>query len=284
MAFRAAPAEGNPKSVKELFDNGADVNAQDDEHGNTGEMTLWLAARYGHEAVVRLLLAEDGGGADSKDQDGRTPLSLAAGYGYETVVKLLLAKEGVDPDSTDQYGRTPLSLAARYGHQAVVKLLLAIDGVDPDSKNEYDRTPLSWAAGYGHETVVKLLLAKDGIDPDSKDQYGRTPLLLAAANGHETVVRLLLAKDGVDPDSKITLDLQGDNIETEMNAMGEDHITHTSTTILSRSETRPLSYIELVYEKGLFTNVGKLFRKWTRPRLREGYRRLEWTCVSFIVA
>jgi ankyrin repeat protein len=29
--------------------------------------------------------------------------------GHEAVVKLLLAEDGVDPDSKDRYGQTPLS-------------------------------------------------------------------------------------------------------------------------------------------------------------------------------
>jgi ankyrin repeat protein len=49
---------------------------------------------------------------------------LAAQYGHEAVVKLLLEK-GADLETKgNMYSRTPLSLAAQYGHEAVVKLLL----------------------------------------------------------------------------------------------------------------------------------------------------------------
>jgi ankyrin repeat protein len=85
---------------------------------------------------------------------------LAARDGHETVVKLLLAKEGVDPDSRDsKYGQTPLSWAAENGHEAVVKLMLAKDGVDTNLKDNDGRTPLSWAASNGHDAVVKLRTA-----------------------------------------------------------------------------------------------------------------------------
>jgi ankyrin repeat protein len=101
---------------------------------------------------------------DSKDANyGQTPLSWAARYGHEAVVKLLLDKEGVDPNSKANNGQTPLSWAARYGHEAVVKLLLDKEGVDPDSKANDGRTPLSWAAEKGHKAVVKLLQSRGAL-------------------------------------------------------------------------------------------------------------------------
>jgi ankyrin repeat protein len=58
-----------------------------------------------------------------RDADGQTPLSLAAEYGHEAVVKLLVEQEDVEADSKDANGRTPLSWAPGYRHEAVVKLL-----------------------------------------------------------------------------------------------------------------------------------------------------------------
>jgi ankyrin repeat protein len=58
-----------------------------------------------------------------RDTHGWTPLSLAASYGHEAIVKLLLeAKADIESRDTE-YGRTPLSWAAEYGHEAIVKLL-----------------------------------------------------------------------------------------------------------------------------------------------------------------
>jgi ankyrin repeat protein len=47
-----------------------------------------------------------------EDCHGRTPLALAAEYGHEAVVEVLLVKDSVNPDSKDKSGRTPLSRAA----------------------------------------------------------------------------------------------------------------------------------------------------------------------------
>jgi hypothetical protein len=81
-----------------------------------------LAAYFELENVMTALL-KDGIDPDSKDTRGRTPLSLPAWSGHEAVVKLLLADDRVNPDSTDTGGWTPLSRAAANGHEATVKLL-----------------------------------------------------------------------------------------------------------------------------------------------------------------
>ncbi|KAI0196461.1 hypothetical protein F4808DRAFT_305556 [Astrocystis sublimbata] len=166
---------------------------------------LHLAAYFGLEEVVASLLED--WEPDLRDEHGQTPLSWAAERGHEAVVRLLLANGRVDPDSKDtKYGQTPLSWAAESGYEAVVRLLLANGRVDPDSKDtKYGQTPLSWAAESGHEAIVRLLLANERVDPDSKDTHGRTPLSWAARRGNEAVVRLLL-KAGADTD---TFDVDG---------------------------------------------------------------------------
>ncbi|KAK3347574.1 hypothetical protein B0H65DRAFT_460823 [Neurospora tetraspora] len=48
---------------------------------------------------------------------------MAAKNGHEAVVKLLLDTSKVDAGAQDRYGRTALHIAAENGHEAVVKLL-----------------------------------------------------------------------------------------------------------------------------------------------------------------
>jgi hypothetical protein len=71
-----------------------------------------LAAHFGLMEMTSALLKK-GYQPDCKDTYGWTPLSWAAWSGHEAVVKLLLAEDGVDPDSgKSNYEQTPLSLAA----------------------------------------------------------------------------------------------------------------------------------------------------------------------------
>ncbi|KAH0535997.1 hypothetical protein FGG08_007114, partial [Glutinoglossum americanum] len=198
-AVHVAAYFGLVGTIMGLLKNGYNPDLRD----SYGRTPLSWAARRGHEAVVKLLLAMEKVDLNSKDSSGRTPLSWAAEGGQEAVVKLLLATEKVDLDSKDSSGRTPLSWATEGGQEAVVKLLLATERVDLNSKGDSSgRMPLSWAARRGHEAVVRVLLATEKVDLNSKDYYGRTPLSWAAECGHEAVVKLLLATEKVDLDSK----------------------------------------------------------------------------------
>jgi ankyrin repeat protein len=188
------------KAILKLLLERDDVNA-DSKDSMYGRTPLFWAAEYGHETVVKLLLERDVE-FNSKDNEGRAPLWWAALKGHKAVVKLLLERDGVNADWKDVQGRTVLSWAAERGYEAVAKLLLEQDSVSAGSKDNYDQTPLSYAAMEGHEAVAKLLLERDGVDVDSKNTQGQTPLLWAAGKGHEAVVKLLLEQDSVNVDSK----------------------------------------------------------------------------------
>ncbi|KAL6251161.1 hypothetical protein RBB50_001369 [Rhinocladiella similis] len=178
--------------VKLLLEmDGIDVNSRDDRYKGT---PLAWAAEYGHEGVVRLLIAKDEVVIDSENSQRRTPLSFAVELGHEVVVKMLLETGKAAADAKSNHGRTPFSYAASRGNERIAELLLGTGQVDPDSKDSNNRTPLFWAAWYGRIAVVKMLLLQTyRVDADSADDCGRTPLLAAARNGHEDVVESLLS-------------------------------------------------------------------------------------------
>ena len=180
-----------------LEEDSVDQGSRDEGRG-----TLLQAASNGHEAMVKLLLANDQVDVNAKDSaDEQTPLWRAVEGGHEAVVKLLLANDRVDVNCTSSLcGPTPLLRAVENGHEAIVKLLLADDRVDVNRTDPFfGPTPLLQAVENGHEAIVKLLLTNDRVDVNRKSPLcGSTPLLRAVENGHEAIVKLLLADDRVD--------------------------------------------------------------------------------------
>jgi len=169
-----------------------------DVAGNTA--ILW-AARRGHGAIVKILLASNGFTGNIPDTDGRTPLSWAAGNGHGGIVKMLLERGDVTPDIADGCGRTPLSWAAGYGNEDVVKMLLEREDVTPDTADRHGRTPLSWVAEVGNEDAAVRFLEREDVAPGTADKDGRTPLSWAANKGHEGIVKMLLEREDITPDT-----------------------------------------------------------------------------------
>ena len=105
----------------------------DAEHGNSSAL-LWTAEN-GMESVARyaISLGADVNAANDKDED--MPLHLAARYGYESIIALLLQQsDDADPDERNRLDETPLICAASHSHGAVVRQLLGVNGVDPNAR------------------------------------------------------------------------------------------------------------------------------------------------------
>ncbi|CAG0911253.1 unnamed protein product, partial [Cyprideis torosa] len=86
---------GTGETVTVLIENGAEVNARDDD----GWTPLLLATRRGHHFIVHLLLAH-GADLNIRDCDKQTPLHLASRRGHHSIVHLLLA-HGADLNIRD---------------------------------------------------------------------------------------------------------------------------------------------------------------------------------------
>jgi ankyrin repeat protein len=149
-----ASCEGDIGQVNQAIDGGAYLNV----HGDGNTKPLHLAARYGHEVVVDLLLTSNAD-FDPRNDDKRTPLHLAARYGHGAVVDILLKfKAAVDVRDCDKM--TPLHLAAEKGHEAIVHSLLK-SKADVNALTGNNKTPLRFAVDHGHANVTKMLLDAD---------------------------------------------------------------------------------------------------------------------------
>ena len=124
----------------EAIKAGANVNAKDNEYGNSA---LMLAAWKGHTEIVNALIKARAE-VNAKDKDGRTALMCAAENGRTETVNALI-EAGAD-DLTDNEGRTALILAAEseYSNPETVNALIDA-GSYVKQKDNSGKTALDYA-------------------------------------------------------------------------------------------------------------------------------------------
>jgi ankyrin repeat protein len=184
LALINAANKGDFEVVEALLDNGADINARDEQN----QTALHQAASRGQTPIVKLLL-ERGADVNAKNLFGQTPLLAPVYSGSLDTVRALLAA-GADVDARSVLsGQTPL-LAVSSLQTKVVEALLK-EGADVNAKGEaYHETALMLAAVTGNKATVRVLLEK-GADVKAASTNGRTAMLMAEALGHAEVVKLL---------------------------------------------------------------------------------------------
>jgi ankyrin repeat protein len=92
------------KNIEDIIDA-----APLDEKDTNGQTALHIAAEYGNDIFIDIIL-QKGGNPNLKDNNGQTPLHIAASNGYLSCLTLLL-KGGADPSLKDNNGNIPLHLA-----------------------------------------------------------------------------------------------------------------------------------------------------------------------------
>lgn len=155
------------------------------------------AARAGHAARVRELLAR-GGGACVADERGMTPLMYAASAGELDMTRALLAA-GADLEARRSDGGTALILAAAHGRAEILGELLA-QGANLEARDVRGRSALAYAAMHGKLEAVRALLDAEA-SPKTCGPDGLTPFLDAVVNGRLEVAAAFLER-GIDVESR----------------------------------------------------------------------------------
>ncbi|KAJ5800625.1 uncharacterized protein N7518_002693 [Penicillium psychrosexuale] len=189
-ALQYAISRDHLNVVKLLLSCGADANGTGQDNFTS---PLSLAAQYGQEDIVRLLLER---GVDIDGQTGwyQTALIAACDKGYLNIVETLLNNNANINAESEIHG-TPLAAASEAGHWKIVTFLLE-KGATPSSQGNEGETALASAALQGQEDIVQILLDHHA---DVNQREG-TALIAACRSGHEQVVRILLA-NGADPNA-----------------------------------------------------------------------------------
>jgi len=116
--FRELAMHGSVPPARQLLGK-ADVHQLE---ATSGRSALHKAAFWGHTGMVDFLCNELQLNVNVQDNYGDTPLHDAAKFGHEQVVKTLLAA-GSDTKLTNKAGHDPLAVAIEHGKEAVADLI-----------------------------------------------------------------------------------------------------------------------------------------------------------------
>jgi uncharacterized protein len=149
LGLNGAAFHGHWRLAEFLVENGADVNAADDDTGETPlHSCLCTPHRAAHDLVLRVLLAR---GADP---------NRATRPSVET---------GCFMRDCRTKGETPLHRAAAFGTAETIELLLAA-GASRAARDANGDTPLGWGSWYARpdDVLRRLCYGKFSIRPDRK--------------------------------------------------------------------------------------------------------------------
>lgn len=190
MALISAARNGDEQAVKQLLEQGADVEARTE----TGATAL-IAAAYRNHLEVAEMLIEAGADVNAKDQTQQSAYLIStAEVGDDPRLLKLTLRNGANVQSLDSYNGTGLIRAADRGYVDVVRELLKTD-TNVDHVNNLGWTALLEAIILGdcdqrHTEVVRLLV-EAGADVNLADGNGVTPLQHAREPGCEEIFDIL---------------------------------------------------------------------------------------------
>ncbi len=183
FSFNKAAAIGDIARVKELVEDGADLNAL-----SKGTSPLHRAVANGRVKVVKYLI-EKGANVNIKDAQDYSPVDLAQMYGRDELISLLLAEGGkLQPKSPDQ--------------EEDDKVTTELITQDPETNDQELIAYEAICKGKANE-LIKLI--KEGFDVNdrfelstiSDDRYpeGMLPLAVAIHSGNQEILNVLLKND-----------------------------------------------------------------------------------------
>ncbi|MGK6353253.1 ankyrin repeat domain-containing protein [Parapedobacter sp. DT-150] len=154
------------------------------------ELTIHEAAAANLLEQVQAMIEDHPDSLDEVSDHGFTPLGMATHFGHEDIVRFLLAK-GADPNIQSQNGYSvyPLHAAIGSGFDGIAKMLIEA-GAEVNVFQASRTSPLHVASQNGNIDLIILLL-ENGALVDIKNDMGKTAADLAAEKGHAEIATIL---------------------------------------------------------------------------------------------
>jgi len=192
---------GDYNLVKQLLDDGADVNAVDSQSGKTAFI---FAVEIGNENIAKLLLS-NGANIDAKDINGNSALMFLSMSQISLVNCLIEA--GAKINYQNKFGLSPLNKYKEdKTRQDIYEVLLSASTPNKsnnlttpiydeiNTKDSNGRTQLMNSSIDCQTSKVKELL-NNGADINMQCNDGLTALMYAAGNGCGDIVEMLIEKN-----------------------------------------------------------------------------------------
>lgn len=183
-----AAEQGDLDKAKYWLKEGANVDAR----AVNADTPLILAARQGHDEVVKYLISRKAKPADVTltNNEGQTALHVAA-RDAATPIALRLIEAGSPPDARDNDGATAIFYAAQTGNDTLIDKL-AEASADIDLPDNRLTTPLMQAVKFVQTKAAAALLDR-GATIDAQDVDGMSALMHAASVGNNLLTGALVA-------------------------------------------------------------------------------------------
>jgi len=178
---------GHERVVKILIDRDADISTRD--YASSWTPLHW-AARNGHYQIASFLISQ-GANVNAEDKDGGTPILAAAYWGRNEIIRLLITA-GADVNKRERRGNSALLNAAMTERWDTVRILIS-HGADVNVHGVRRLTPLMLASKRGDLELVKLLV-HHGADLNAGDAVGKTALDYAEERRRKEIADFLLAR------------------------------------------------------------------------------------------